>query len=189
MLRQARPALVALALFTVLTGLLYPLAVTGIAQAAFGDQADGSPLVVDGERRGSELIAQPFEGEEWFQPRPSAVAYDAASSGASNLGPLNPELLATIDERTAAYRERNELPEGTKVPVDAVTASGSGLDPHISPRNAELQAPRVAEVRGLAPSQVEALVERHTEGRSLGVLGEPRVNVVTLNADLDRLAG
>lgn len=189
MLRQARPALVALAVFTVLTGLLYPLLVTGVAQVAFGDQADGSPLVVDGERRGSALIAQPFAGEQWFQPRPSAVAYDAASSGASNLGPLSPELLAAIDERTVEYRERNGLPEGTEVPIDAVTSSGSGLDPHISPRNAELQSPRVAGARQLELSRVTELVERNTEGRSLGVLGEPRVNVVALNADLDRLAG
>src|SRR5690606_19927131 len=99
--------------------------------------------------RGSELIAQPFDGDQWFQPRPSAVDHDASSSGASNLGPLNPELLATIDERAAAYRQRNQLSEGTAIPIDAVTASGSGLDPHISERNAGLQAARVADTRGL----------------------------------------
>lgn len=189
MLRQLRPALVALALFTVLTGVAYPLLVTGIAQVAFGRQADGSHLVVDGEVRGSELIAQPFEGDEWFQPRPSAVDHSAAGSGGSNLGPTNPDLLAAIDERARTYRERNGLGEDAPVPIDAVTASGSGLDPHISPRNARLQATRVAAVRDVPVEDVLALVERHTEGRSAAVLGEPRVNVVTLNAGLLRLPG
>jgi K+-transporting ATPase ATPase C chain len=189
MLRQVRPAFAAILMFTILTGLLYPLVVTGIGQVAFGDEADGSPLRIDGEVRGSELIAQPFEGDEWFQPRPSAVDYAATSSGASNLGPLNPELLDSIEQRMVDYRDRNQLPEGTEIPIDAVTASGSGLDPHISRRNAELQAPRVAEVRGLELSRVMELVSDNTEGRSFGMLGESRVNVVTLNADLARSEG
>jgi K+-transporting ATPase ATPase C chain len=189
MLRQARPAFAAIAIFTVITGLLYPLLVTGIGQVAFGDEADGSPLLIDGEVRGSELIAQPFEGDEWFHPRPSAVDHAATSSGASNLGPQNPELLESIEQRMADYRERNQLPEGTEVPVDAVTASGSGLDPHISQRNAELQAPRVADARGLELEAVMDLVEANTERRTFGVLGESRVNVVTLNADLARSEG
>lgn len=188
MLRQLRPALAALALFSVLTGLVYPLVVTGIAQAAFGDAADGSEIRLDGAVVGSELIAQPFDGDEWFHPRPSAAGYDAAASTGSNLGPTNPELLDAIAERAASYRTRNDLDAGTPVPIDAVTASGSGLDPHISPRNARLQAARVAASRGLALEDVVDLVDQHTEPRTLGVLGETRVNVVTLNAALARLA-
>lgn len=185
MLRQLRPAVVVLAVFTVVTGLAYPLLVTGIAQVAFADAADGSEIVVDGEVVGSELVAQPFEGEEWFQPRPSAAGYSGLASSGSNLGPTNPDLLAEITARTEAYRERNDLDAGTPIPVDAVTASGSGLDPHISMRNAQLQAPRVADVRGLSTDVVLDLVEDHTEPRTFGVLGEPRVNVVALNAALD----
>ena len=148
MLRQLRPALVAVVVFTVLTGLLYPVVVTAIAQVAFDDDANGSLVVVDGTVRGSELIAQPFAGDEWFQPRPSAVGYAADNSGGSNQGPTDPELLTTIAERAAAYRERNGLPAQASVPIDAVTASGSGLDPHISPRNARLQSERVAAAAG-----------------------------------------
>jgi K+-transporting ATPase ATPase C chain len=188
MLRQLRPALVLLLAFTVLTGVAYPLLTTGVAQLAFGDAASGSRLTVDGEVVGSSLIAQPFEGEQWFQPRPSAVGYDAAGSGGSNLGPSNPDLLAEIEARAEAYRRRNGLGPGTAVPVDAVTASGSGLDPHISPRNARLQTARVAEARGLEVAAVAALVEDHTEARTAGILGEPRVNVVELNAALAQLA-
>lgn len=188
MLRQLRPALVAVAIFTALTGLAYPLAVTGIAQAAFGPQADGSRVEVDGEVVGSSLVAQPFEGDEWFHPRPSAVDHDARSSGGSNLGPSNPELLERIEAWADEYRDRNDLAAGTPIPIDAVTMSGSGLDPHISPRNARLQAPRVAAARGLGDDQVLALVEDHTERRTLGFLGEPRVNVVSLNVSLERLA-
>lgn len=184
MLRQLRPAVVVLAVFTVVTGLAYPLLVTGIAQVAFADAADGSEIVIDGEVVGSELVAQPFEGEEWFQPRPSAAGYSAAASSGSNLGPTNPELLAEIATRTDDYRERNDLDPGMPVPIDAVTASGSGLDPHISVRNARLQAPRVADVRGLDVDVVLDLVEDHVERRTLGVLGEARVNVVSLNAAL-----
>lgn len=188
MLRQLRPALIALALLTVLTGLAYPLAVTGIAQVAFGADADGSEVIVDGRVVGSSLIAQPFEGDQWFHPRPSAVDHDASSSGGANLGPTNPDLLAAIAQRAARYRLDNGLPAGAAVPVDAVTASGSGLDPHISERNARLQVPRVAAARRIPVARVLALVERHTEARTLGILGETRVNVVEMNADLERLA-
>lgn len=188
MLRQLRPALVAIALFTALTGIAYPLFVTGIAQVAFPDAADGSEVVIDGRVAGSSLIAQPFEGDEWFRPRPSAVDHDAASSGGSNLGPTNPELLAQIEAWADDYRQRNHLPSGTPVPIDAVTMSGSGLDPHISPRNARLQAARVADARGLSQEDVLALAAEHTESRTVGILGEPRVNVVDLNAALERLA-
>ena len=188
MLRQLRPAVVSVAVFTAICGLLYPLLVTGLGQLAFDHEADGSEIVLDGEVVGSELIAQPFAGDEWFQPRPSAVDYDASASGGSNLGPINPDLLATFAERADRYRERNALPDDAAVPVDAVTASGSGLDPHISPRNARLQAPRVAAVRGLDLAVVLDLVEEHTEGRTLGVLGETRVNVVELNVELEQMA-
>ena len=188
MLRQLRPAIVVLALMTALTGLVYPLLVTGVAQLAFSDEADGSEITRDGEVVGSSLIAQPFEGDEWFQPRPSGVDFDAAGSGGVNLGPTNPELLDTIAERAVEYRQRNGLADGVPVPVDAVTSSASGLDPHVSVRNARMQAPRVAEARDLAVDAVLALVEAHTEARTLGVLGEPRVNVVQLNADLAGLA-
>ncbi|MGQ0679265.1 MAG: potassium-transporting ATPase subunit KdpC [Actinomycetota bacterium] len=183
-LRQLRPALVALALFTVLTGIAYPLAVTGVAQALFGHQASGSPIRVDGQIRGSELIAQPFDGNEWFHPRPSAVEHAADNSGGSNLGPTNLDLLATITERAKTYRERNGLAADVLVPIDAVTASASGLDPHISPRNARLQADRVAAARGLSTDYVLELIEQHTEHRTGTVLGEPRINVMTINMAL-----
>lgn len=189
MFQQLRPALAALALFTVLTGVAYPLEVTGVAQALFAEEADGSRIHIDGELRGSELIAQPFLGPEWFHPRLSAVDYTADNSGGSNLGPTNPELLDELDRRADAYRQENRLADGVPVPVDAVTASGSGLDPHISPRNARLQAPRVAEARGLHVERVLALVDAHIERRAGGVLGEPRVNVVRLNLALEGLAG
>lgn len=188
MVRQIRPALVMLVLFTALTGLAYPLMVTGIAQVAFGQRADGSTLEIDGEVVGSSLVAQPFDGDEWFHPRPSAVGHDARGSGGSNLGPSNPELLDQMETWADGYRDTNDLPDGVPVPIDAVTMSGSGLDPHISPRNAHLQAPRVAAARGLGPDEVQALVEEHTERRTLGFLGEARVNVVALNVALERMA-
>jgi len=187
MLRQLRPAIVGLLLFTVLTGVVYPMAITGLVQLGFRSRADGSTITVDGEVVGSELLAQPFVGPEWFQPRPSAVGYDATSSGGSNLGPTNPSLLAAIDRRADDYRERNHLGAAAAVPIDAVTASASGLDPHISPRNARLQAPRVALARELPLATVLQLVEANTEGRTFGVLGEPRVNVARLNVDLAEL--
>lgn len=188
MRRQLLPALRMLAVLTVLLGLLYPLAMTGIGQTAFGTKADGS-LITDakGTVVGSSLIGQAFEGDEWFQPRPSAAGdgYDATASSSSNLGPTNPELLDTVTERIRAYRTANGLAADATVPVDAVTASGSGLDPQISVANARLQAARVADARGLSVRQVDALIDEHTQGRSLGFLGEPGVNVVRLNLALE----
>jgi potassium-transporting ATPase KdpC subunit len=189
MLHQLRPAVGVLVLLTALTGVVYPLAVTGAAQAVFGHEADGSRIVVDGEVRGSSLLAQPFDGDEWFHPRPSAVGHDAASSGASNLGPNNPELLDRIDRRAADYRGVNGLADEVAVPIGAVTASGSGLDPHVSPRNARLQAARVANARGLDHAVVLALVDEHVQRRTGSVLGEERVNVVLLNLTVSRLRG
>ena len=189
MRRQLLPALRIFAVLTVLCGLAYPLLITGIGQAAFGDQADGS-LIKDasGAVVGSSLLGQAFEGDQWFQPRPSAAGdgYDATASSSSNLGPTNPELLDTVAERVAAYRKANGLSASAKVPVDAVTASGSGLDPHISVASARLQAPRVAEARNLPVAEVLQMIDAHTDGRSLGFLGEPGVNVVTLNLALER---
>jgi K+-transporting ATPase ATPase C chain len=179
--------------FTIMLGLLYPLVVTLVGQGLFDDRSDGSPLEVDGEPVGSELIGQAFvdaEGSplpEYFQSRPSAAEYDPTLSLGSNLGPTNPELIESVEARVAAYRELNGLAADTPVPVDAVTASASGLDPHISVANAELQAPRVAEERGLPVDEVLALVEDATEDRPLGFLGEPGVNVLRLNLALDRV--
>ena len=188
MRRQLLPALRMLAVLTVLTGILYPLAMTGIGQAAFGSKADGS-LIRDasGTVVGSSLIGQSFDGERWFHPRPSAAGdgYDATSSSSSNLGPTNPELLDAVAERVDAYRADNGLAPDATVPVDAVTASGSGLDPQISVANARLQAARVAEARGLTVDRVDALIDAHTHGRSLGFLGEPGVNVLELNLALE----
>jgi K+-transporting ATPase ATPase C chain len=177
----------AVLVFTVLVGVGYPLAVTGIAQLAFGDQADGSLVERDGVVVGSSLIGQSFAGDEWFHPRPSAAGdgYDGMASSPSNLGPTNEVLLDSVAERVEAYREVNGLADGQPVPVDAVTASGSGLDPHISVANARLQAPRVALARGLEVDEVLRLVDEHTEGPALGFLGEAGVNVVELNVALD----
>jgi K+-transporting ATPase ATPase C chain len=188
--RQLRPALVAIGFFTLLTGILYPLAMTGVAQVLFPDQANGS-LVRDGERIiGSRLIGQAFDGPAYFRPRPSAAGdgYDGSSSSGSNLGPTSAELIAAVEDRIAAYREENGLAADALVPVDAVTASGSGLDPHISIANARLQAQRVADARNIGVEEVLSLVDQHTDGRLLGVLGEPVVNVLELNLALDERA-
>jgi potassium-transporting ATPase KdpC subunit len=182
-----RPAAVLLALFTVLTGLLYPLAVTGLAQAFFPHQANGS-LLRQGDRiAGSALIGQPFDDPRYFWGRPSATTlfpYNAAASGGSNLGPSNPALEAAVKTRVDALRAAdpgNTLP----VPVDLVTASASGLDPDISVAAALYQVPRVARARGLDAETVRRLVEQHVEGRQFGVFGEPRVNLLQLNLALD----
>jgi K+-transporting ATPase ATPase C chain len=187
MRRQLLPAIRCFACLTVLLGVLYPLAVLGVGQALFHREAEGSLLVVDRTVVGSALLGQAFEGPEWFHGRPSAAGYDATASGASNLGPTSPALVDNVTARVAAYRTENRLPGSTLVPVDAVTASGSGLDPHISIANAGLQVDRVARARGVEPSVVRRLVDRETDGRTLGVLGEPRVNVVALNAALAAL--
>ena len=190
MLRRQLPAAIGmLIIFTVLTGVLYPLVVTAIGQIAFHDKAEGSLVEVDGQAVGSSLIGQPFSAPEYFHPRPSAAGegYDAAASSGSNLGPTNPDFLATVAERVHAYREENGVDDGTPVPVDAVTASASGLDPHISVANATLQAPRVAEARGIDIETVLELVDDHTAGRDLGFLGERAVNVLELNIALDAI--
>ena len=167
---------------------LYPLIVFGISQALFHDKANGSLILdKDGAVRGSKLLAQGFTAEKYFHPRPSAAGngYDAASSSGSNLGPTSKKLNDAIKDRIAAYRAENGLKETEPVPADAVTASGSGLDPHISLQNAELQIPRVAKARGLSEEKVRELIQQNTDGRDLGVLGDPRVNVLQLNLALD----
>ena len=192
MRRQLVPALVAVLVFTVLCGILYPLVVTGISQVAFRHRANGSLIERDGVVVGSELLGQSFTDPKYFWPRPSAAGasgYDGTSSGGSNLGPTNETYLHTVAERITAYRQANGLPDGTPVPVDAVTASGSGLDPDISVANARLQVERVAEARGIGAEQIVALVDANTSSRALGFLGQRGVNVVTLNLALDATGG
>jgi potassium-transporting ATPase KdpC subunit len=187
--RQLLAALGMVIVFTVLTGLVYPLVVMAIGQLAFHDKAEGSLVEVDGKVVGSSLIGQPFTAAEYFHPRPSAAGdgYDASASSGSNLGPSNPGFLSLVEQRVADYRRENSLAADVAVPVDAVTASGSGLDPHISIANARIQAPRVAAARGLDTGVVLDLVEDHTDGRDLGFLGEPGVNVLELNIALDAI--
>jgi potassium-transporting ATPase KdpC subunit len=187
MRRQLLAAVVIFLALTVFTGLVYPLAMTGVSQVLFPNRADGSLVKRDGKVVGSRLIGQNFSGLRYFHPRPSAAGdgYDAMSSSASNLGPTNPDLISEVRKRVAAYRAENRVPAGTAVPADAVTASGSGLDPHISVANARLQAPRVANARGMSVASVLDLIDEHTDGRSLGFLGEAGVNVLELNLALD----
>ncbi|SDS78771.1 potassium-transporting ATPase subunit KdpC [Microterricola viridarii] len=190
-LRQYGVAVRALLVLTLILGVLYPLVITGIGQLALPQQANGSLLRVDGRAVGSALIGQSFSDAEgtplpqWFQPRPSAAGagYDAAASGGSNWGPENPDLVAAIQERQSAIEELDGVGVSA-IPPDAVTASGSGLDPHISPEYARAQVDRVAAARSLAPARVAALVESMIQGRDIGYLGEPTVNVLALNAAL-----
>jgi len=189
MLALLRPALVVFLALTLVTGIVYPLAVTGIAQLAFRDAANGSILTVDGKAVGSALIGQPFGAPKYFWSRPSATApqpYNGGASGGSNLAPSNPALVDLVRSRVEALRAADPG-NAAPVPVDLVTASASGLDPHISPAAAEWQIGRVARARGVAPDRVRELVATHTERPMLGVLGEPRVNVLALNLALDKM--
>jgi K+-transporting ATPase ATPase C chain len=187
LLKELRISLVAtLCLAVILCG-VYPMVVWGLAQGIFPREANGSLIVKGGNTMGSSLLAQGFAGEKYFHPRPSAAGsgYDAANSGGSNLGPLSKKLTDDTVQRVRGYRAENNLAPDVRIPADAVSASGSGLDPHISPENALLQAPRVARARGLSEEVVIAKIKAHTEGRTLGIFGEPRVNVLLLNLDLD----
>ena len=188
MLRMIRPAIVLLAVFTLITGIAYPLAVTGVAQLLFPFQANGSIITRDGKPAGSSLIGQPFEGVGYFWGRPSATLpypYNAAASSGSNLSQSNPGLLERVQARDSLFKDASQ--DNKTVPVDLLTASGSGLDPHISPVSAEYQVHRVAAERGLDEAWVRALITAYTEGRQFGIFGEPRVNVLRLNLALDKL--
>jgi K+-transporting ATPase ATPase C chain len=199
----ARPVLVSAVFFMVVTGIAYPLVTTGVAGLLFPHQAQGSLIERNGQAVGSSLIGQYFTKPEYFHARPSATSgtdpndssktidqpYNAAASGASNQGSISKKLLEAVADRTKAYRQENGLAADAPVPVDAVTASASGLDPHISVANARLQAPRVAKARGLSTEDVLSLVDQHTTGRQLGFLGDPMVNVLELNLALDAAQG
>jgi K+-transporting ATPase ATPase C chain len=175
---------------TLLTGVLYPVAMVGLAHLLFPKQAEGSLIVRDGQVIGSALIGQNFSSARYFHPRPSAAGdkgYDAASSSGSNLGPTNKTLIETVRSRASTLREHEPGVNHGEIPVDLVTASGSGLDPEITPAAAEIQVPRIATARGLSEEAVRTLISAHTRGRMLGVLGEPGVNVLELNLALDNL--
>lgn len=185
-----RPAFSLFVMLTAVTGIVYPVAVTGIAKVLFPAQAEGSLIVENGKPVGSRLIGQNFTNPKYFWGRPSATGpmpYNASASGGSNQGPLNPALKDAVKARIDALKASDPT-QTAPVPEDLVTASGSGLDPEISPAAARWQAPRVARVRGLSEAEVSRLIDAHTEGRQLGLLGEPRVNVLALNLALDRLA-
>jgi K+-transporting ATPase ATPase C chain len=188
LVQDFRAAIISMVFFTVLCGAAYPLLMTGFAQAVFPGKANGSIVEVDGQPVGSALVGQNFSGPEYFHPRPSAAGadgYDGGSSSGSNLGPSSQALIDRVTESLTTIREENNLPAAAPIPVDAVTASGSGLDPHISPAYAELQIPRVASERRMTEDAVRALVKKYTEGSTFLVLGEPRVNVLLLNRALD----
>ena len=186
-LNELRISVIATVCLAVLLCGIYPAVVWGIVQGLFHSQANGSLVEVQGQVIGSSLLAQSFTGAGYFHPRPSAAGdgYDAVSSGGSNLGPTSQKLYAAVKERVAAYRAENKLAPEVLIPVDAVTASASGLDPHISVKNALLQASRVAGVRGISEEALRKKILSHTDGRDLGIFGEPRVNVLMLNLDLD----
>lgn len=184
MLSLIRPALVSMAFFTLLLGLAYPLLITGVAQTAFPHQANGSLIAAGGKVVGSELIGQNFARPEYLHPRPSAAGsdgYDASASSGSNLGPLNQDLAKRVKESADTLRAQG----ARKIPADAVTTSGSGLDPDISPANALMQADRIATARGVEPRLVREIVQAHIQGRTFGLLGQPRVNVLKTNLALD----
>jgi K+-transporting ATPase ATPase C chain len=186
-LAELRSSVLAVAVLGVMVGGAYPLVCWSVAQILFPGRSNGSLVTRDGRIVGSSLIGEPFRSPAYFHPRPSAAGdgYDAERSGGTNLGPLSKALAESVRARAMTYREDNGLAADEAVPADAVTASGSGLDPHISPENARLQARRVARHRGLAEADVMSLVKACTEGRTFGVLGEPRVNVLLLNLSLD----
>jgi K+-transporting ATPase ATPase C chain len=189
LLKELRPALVMLLMLTVITGVAYPLVVTGISQVVFPDQAAGSLIEKDGKVVGSSLIGQPFDDPKYFWTRLSATGpfpFNAAASSGSNYGPINDSLKAAVEARVSALREAETNRTGP-IPVDLITASGSGLDPHISPAAAYYQVARVARIRGLDDASVKSLVDRHVAGRQLGFLGEARVNVLELNLALDAM--
>ncbi len=191
MLKELRTSCVMLLAFTLLTGIAYPLAMTGIAQLVFPGRANGSLITQDGRIVGSELIGQPFGDPKYFWSRPSATGpfpYNAASSSGSNLAVSNPAQLDAIRGRVAKLRDSG-IPDDVAIPIDLVTASGSGLDPHISVAAAHIQIPRVARTRGMTADAVAKVVDQHTQGRQFGILGEPSVNVLTLNLALDGTGG
>jgi len=187
MWREISPALKMMLLFTVLLGVVYPLVTTGLAQLLFRDAANGSLISANGQVVGSSLIGQNFTKPEYFQPRPSAAGngYDATASGGSNYGPTNQKLIDRVKASIDQFRKDNPDYTGP-IPADLVTASGSGLDPHISPASAEAQTPRIAKARGITADQVQQLTAAYTEPRQLGFLGEPKVNVLKLNLALDQ---
>lgn len=208
MLRQLRPAIMSVLVIAIVFGFVFPFVITAIAQVVFHHQANGSLIAKGGKVIGSDIIGQNFTGPRYFHPRPSAAGsgYDAANSGATNLGPTSAKLIDGVHKKlpngkddpnnfdgikdlAAAYRKENSLPADAKLPADAVTRSASGLDPDISPANARLQIARVASARGMGEDQVRRIVDQSTEHRQLGVLGEPRVNVLKLNMALDAASG